>query len=583
MRSLYRLKRGFLLLCLIFGFSACRPSVVILPPTFTVEANQAGTETATPDRTNVKVDRTTPTLSSSATPQPEISPTPAATPTPTSAPEVWLAPGLPKALLDQFKLPSGFAAAAQPESAALQLAVGNQNVVSRWVLALVAPFPTVADGVSSDDLKLAWQGQLARGDFAGLPLLMSDATSQMLSSWWGKPAEGAVKILPESELVADAWNQRPSWGIVPFEALEPRWKVLEVDGASPLRKDFDPQNYTLTVPISLQGSLAKGELLQAFTQSLPATNRDPAKLTTLVMTGVTALVRGTAITMERLGITYPDQDIRDWLRGADLTHISNEVPFYNKCPPPQLNPAEWTFCSDPRYIALLEDVGTKIVELTGDHFGDYGPDAVYQTLDLYKARGWSYYGGGVNADDARKPLLMENNGNKLAFLGCNGKGIKFYAPADATTPGAVECDYDYLTQEIAKLKSEGYIVIMTFQHVEYYNYNPQPLLITDFHKVSEAGADIVSGSQAHQPHGMEFIGDRFIHYGLGNLFFDQYRLFKGPETDQAFIDRHVFYDNRYIGTELLTIEFVDAARSRPMTPAERKTFLQLIFANSIWK
>jgi poly-gamma-glutamate capsule biosynthesis protein CapA/YwtB (metallophosphatase superfamily) len=33
---------------------------------------------------------------------------------------------------------------------------------------------------------------------------------------------------------------------------------------------------------------------------------------------------------------------------------------------------------------------------------------------------------------------------------------------------------------------------------------------------------IVSGSQAHQPHGFEFYNGSLIHYGLGNLFFDQY-------------------------------------------------------------
>ncbi len=39
--------------------------------------------------------------------------------------------------------------------------------------------------------------------------------------------------------------------------------------------------------------------------------------------------------------------------------------------------------------------------------------------------------------------------------------------------------------------------------------------------MKDAGADIVSGSQAHQPQGMEIRGDGFINYGLGNLFFGQ--------------------------------------------------------------
>ena len=38
-------------------------------------------------------------------------------------------------------------------------------------------------------------------------------------------------------------------------------------------------------------------------------------MTILAMTGVTALVRATAYEMEQHGMTYPAQDIRDWLLG----------------------------------------------------------------------------------------------------------------------------------------------------------------------------------------------------------------------------------------------------------------------------
>ena len=51
---------------------------------------------------------------------------------------------------------------------------------------------------------------------------------------------------------------------------------------------------------------------------------------------------------------------------------------------------------------------------------------------------------------------------------------------------------------------------------------------------------------------------------------------------QGFIDRHVFYDGRYLGVELLTIQFVDYARPRPMTPAEREALLRAVFAASGW-
>jgi poly-gamma-glutamate synthesis protein (capsule biosynthesis protein) len=79
---------------------------------------------------------------------------------------------------------------------------------------------------------------------------------------------------------------------------------------------------------------------------------------------------------------------------------------------------------------------------------------------------------------------------------------------------------------------------------------------------------------------MEFFKDSFIHYGLGNLFFDQYDI--SPATRQAFIDRHVFYDGRYISTELIPIIFVDYARARPMNTDEAAELLNSVFLASGW-
>jgi poly-gamma-glutamate synthesis protein (capsule biosynthesis protein) len=412
---------------------------------------------------------------------------------------------------------------------------------------------------------------------------MDESTYGVLAAWWGEPTPQMVKILPAGQLLDYAWTNRPSWAIVPFEDIEPRWKVLEVDSISPLRKDFDPTAYILTVPFTLDGDQSLVGMLRAELQSLPATNRDPEKLTTVLVTGVTALVRGTAWTMEREGILYPAQDIRDWLRDADILHISNEIPFDPSCPPPNPAQPDLRFCSNPSYIALLEDIGTDVVELTGDHFADRGTEATLLTLQMYRDRGWPYYGGGANAQQARQALTLEHNGNKIAFIGCNAKGGG-YATASDTQPGAVKCDFEWMHAEVARLRHAGYLSIVTFQHQETENltYKMMSEFRPDFQGMAEAGAVIVSGSQAHQPFNIEFDGDAFIHYGLGNLFFDQYRYYAEPITDRAFLDRHIIYDGRYIGTELLTIQFIDLARSRPMTPEERAAFLQTIFEASGW-
>jgi hypothetical protein len=118
------------------------------------------------------------------------------------------------------------------------------------------------------------------------------------------------------------------------------------------------------------------------------------------------------------------------------------VPFAPVCPlyPPN---NDLVFCSLPQYIELLEHIGTDVIELSGDHFHDWGEEAILYTLEMYKERGWPYYGGGANLEEARRPLLMEHNGNKIAFLGCNGKA-PWYARASDTEPGAWHCDMDWM-------------------------------------------------------------------------------------------------------------------------------------------
>ncbi len=482
----------------------------------------------------------------------------------------WISPDLPETVILALELPEDAIESEDPDGAGLVIEIGEEELIGHWIYALVVPFPTLLDELSLDDVMDAWEGKSVE-EFGDAPLLMSKDTLAAFSALWGEPAQDAVRALNAAHLLSEAWKQQPSWAIVPFEELSPRWKVLALDGQSPIWKDFEPSNYPLAIPISVSGG-SKGETFS---------NRDAKKMTTVITTGVTALVRATAWEMERKGLTYPAEEIGGLLRGGDITHVSNEVPFTEDCPPP--NPAQRNliFCSDASYIVLLEEIGTDVVELTGDHFNDWTEDAMLFTLDLYKERDWPYYGGGANIEEGLKALELEHNGNLIAFIGCNGKGGG-YASADEDYPGAVACDYEYLETEIARLSELGYIVISTFQHDEVYTYIPQPGLMRDFQRVAVAGASIVSGSQAHQAHGMQFADeDSLIMYGLGNLFFDQIVI--SQETSQALIGRHVIYDGRYISTELFTTIFVDYAKSIFMSEEERNEYLAIIFDASIWE
>ena len=499
---------------------------------------------------------------------------PTGTATREPSPSIWISAAVP-ASLRQTAQEWGYLPADNITSADILFDVETDSLPQSdrfltWIYALVAPFPTVADGVTQEELRLTWLGQPG-GDFAGLPLWMDESTLAALTAIWGEPAVGVVQVTEAAGLLEAAWAARPCWGIVPFEELEPRWKVLSIDGTSPIRKDFDQALYPLVVSFSIDTAI------QAVPE-LPTSNRDPEKLTTLVMTGVTALVRATAYAMETKGVLFPSSDVGDWLTSADLTHISNEIPFAEDCPYPDPSYGMRPFCSDPKYVALLEDIGTDVVELTGNHFQDWGSEATLFTLELYKQKGWPYYGGGADLVDARKAITVEHNGNHLAFIGCNTVGPA-YAWASESQPGAAPCDMQWIQSEVYRLRYEGYLPIVTFQHDELYTIVPHPDQQLDFRPMIEAGAVIVNGSQSHVPQGMEFYAGGFIHYGLGNLFFDQ---MDSLNTRQELIDRHVFYDGRHISIELMTAMLEDYARPRPMTSAERLELLQLVFGASVW-
>ena len=467
--------------------------------------------------------------------------------------------------ISQKSLPKNF-----PVQVATSTPVPDEVIDSSvpQVYALVAPFPTVTDGVSFDELKLAWMEETSPVPFDGHPLLMDEPTLAAFTALWGEPAGGAVRVVPAAQLLDRAWSEMPSWAILPFEALEPKWKVLTIDGRSPIRKNFDPDSYPLTVPVT----------------SVRSTNYDPSRLTTVIMTGVTALVRATAVTMEIKGITYPGERIRDLMREADIAHVSNEIPFFTGCTYPKPNQVALVFCSDPKYIDLLTDIGTDVIELTGNHFADRGSAGMRETIAMYQEIGLPYFGGGLDLEDSLEPALFEVNGNKIAFIGCNKPDVGRFPTATDLQPGAAPCKFPILTEKIAELRSQGYLVISTFQWNESYDSRPSPQQRDDFRLMADSGATIVSGSQAHYAQMMEFHEDAFIHYGLGNLFFDQMgdQDWMPRGIRRVFLDRYVIYDGKLISVELIPAMIEDYARPRPMTEQERSGFLQEYFFYSGW-
>lgn len=525
--------------------------------------------------------RVTPTPT--RTPRPTATPTPSPTPTPAWPVSVYVPEGLPAPVSATLRTtlaehPDFFTPAASAESASVLVALDpgpEATLLAEWVYALAAPFPTLVDEVAWADVVAGWGGSPA-GSFAGRPLLMDADTHRVLTALLGPSADGAVSVTPGDQLADTAWAGRPAWAAVPFDWLEPRWKALRIDAASVLDRNLDTGTYPLVVRVGATGAERGIAKLQELTGG-PLTNRDPDRMTVLMMTGVTALTRCTAYMMEREGVTFPGRDVRDWLLEPDITHISNEVSFAEGCKPASCEQV-MVFCSSPRYVELIEDLDIDVVELTGNHLLDWGVGAMELSLEMYDGRGIPYFGGGWNVTQAQAPLTLTHGVHTFGFVGCNVVGPDFDWATDGR-PGAAPCNFNQLYARIRGLRDQGVIPIVTLQYWEFNRYEPTPQQRVDFHTLAEAGAVIVSGSQAHQPQGFDFHAGAFIHYGLGNLFFDQMQKL---EYRQEFLDRHMFYDGRHISTEVLTAMLEDYARPRPMSPDERAALLKIAFQASGW-
>lgn len=511
-------------------------------------------------------------------PTPLITPSPLPQPTTTPAPRFTVSaePIIPPPLLAYAQTlvqqhPRDFAWTAR--AADVQMTLGQGQPLSNWVYAVAAPFATISDEISPAVLQAAWLT-----DDSPWQMVVDAETAALFTPVLGTPNKHVQVVSSEmlpTALSTALWEKRPSLTLVPFHRLTPDLKVLRYAGMSPLDQDFDSAAYPLTITIGVTGTETAVAEFQRLWNG-PLTNRDPARMTTVAMTGVTALVRATAFQMELNGVSYPGTAVAPILNAADITHVSNEVAFATNCPYPDPLGGT-TFCARDSYFTLLQDIGVDVVELTGNHVNDWGRENLTHTLDLYDAAGWLHFGGGRNTQDAQQPAIFRHHGNAIAFVGCNPVGPT-YAWATADAPGSRPCDDSFYAQ-IGDLAAQGYLVIATLQYDELYDYRPSARQQVDFQKVIAAGATAVSGSQGHHAQGFAFYQGGFIHFGLGNLFFDQ---MDQLGTRQTFVDTYVIYEGRLLTVSLWTGLIENYARPREMTPQERENALTAVFQASGW-
>lgn len=579
----------------ILVLGACFPEREAIPQRVTVAP-----PTAPPVATSARPQVITPAPPGAKEAAPPATSAPAPTATPTNTP-VRSAIGLAApadspaaASLITLLAAAGVPAELTTSAADLQIVTASPaDGLLAWeqILTPVDRMSSVLAAVDLGELTGVWTGQTASADIAHI--YASPATISALESLLG-PAGAEVVPTAAEDIDAAIWDDKLGLAIVPFDALSVRLRAIPIEGESPVSNQFDAADWPLVVRSWLTPLTDRGrDVLDQIAFQLPLRNRDAGKLTTLIMTGVTAIARNSAVAIERSGDWgFLAREVGPELAAADITIISNEIPFIKDCQADnRLN--NLILCSRYEYWENLTLSGVDAIGLSGNHQNDFGYDAMRESLAFYEEHNIPVYGGGVDEKAAWQPLILEHNGNRLGFLAANQWGPEWYyngagesvsSWAGADWPGSARFTLERMAQEIRALKPQVDLVFAEVQHTEFNaagDYQTEPIAQqeTDFRGMIDAGAAVVTGVQAHAPQAMELRSGNPILYGLGNLYFDQ--TWSWP-TRTGLVVRHTIYDGRLLNTELLVTVIEKDFHLRWATPEERVQVLRTVFDASRW-
>ncbi|MBI2989536.1 MAG: CapA family protein, partial [Deltaproteobacteria bacterium] len=102
------------------------------------------------------------------------------------------------------------------------------------------------------------------------------------------------------------------------------------------------------------------------------------------------------------------------LKQADILFGQLEIPLSEKGEPQmQAFPGKRL---RPEWVSGLTYAGFHVMSFASNHHLDRGEQAYFETIDTLTKNNIAVIGVGKNIDEARKPLILERKGTKVAFL-----------------------------------------------------------------------------------------------------------------------------------------------------------------------
>ncbi len=237
------------------------------------------------------------------------------------------------------------------------------------------------------------------------------------------------------------------------------------------------------------------------------------------------------------------------LREADIAFGQLETPFSERGSPQVGRGAHKI--AHPKNVSALSNAGFDVISFASNHALDFGYDAFFDTIDLLRKSDIEVVGVGNNFEEARKPVILERKGIRVAFLaynsitmawlrgyaadidraGCNPlRAYTFYEPIvfgyQPGTPGkaitfAYPEDKENMIEDIKRAKAKADIVVVSQHAGVVYVHAVIAMYQKEIaYTAIDAGADIVLQHHAHMLKGIETYKGKAIFYGLGNFAFE---------------------------------------------------------------
>ena len=238
------------------------------------------------------------------------------------------------------------------------------------------------------------------------------------------------------------------------------------------------------------------------------------------------------------------EEILDFLHSADHVIPNVEGPVANaEQNTTQSGVQQLLHTIDPKAVKVLNKMGADIWNICNNHIMDAGPYGIESTLNIAKELNVQTIGAGMNIDEARKPVIIDEAGG----IGLFGVGYqRACRKADVDKPGCYSwSDLDAIQNTINEIKAKCRWCIVVAHAGEEFTPLPSPYTRERYHKYLEMGADIVVGHHPHVPMNYETVGDKIIFYSLGNFIFDTDYQRSQHKTEFGIIVKLNFTENEF--------------------------------------